>query len=216
MRALTAVLTVLLLAAPAALAATKPPKAKRQTCGVTTAKGAAKRAARVKGAAGRQRAAANKRACTRKSVGARRPVAGRPPVAERTAPAVPVAAVPVASAPSDLLEPPGPVIAPAPDAVPPASSGPNAIGVSAWDEVGTDGASHFVLRLTRTTVRAGSLLVSYQNRDSAMHDLRAGDAQVFAPLESGAAANTTITVSPGPLRLVCTLHAGMERTITVQ
>lgn len=99
---------------------------------------------------------------------------------------------------------------------PPAPLG-HALGVSASDAAG----GGFVLSLSRTELGAGTELVEFRNLSQDGHDLRidAADGTVqqtwdeLASLADPVA--KSVVLSPGTYRVYCTLHAGMEKQLTV-
>lgn len=117
---------------------------------------------------------------------------------------------PIAPAPGDPVAPTTP---PAPPAVPVVST----LGVGAYDMNG------FVLRLTRTSVPAGTLTIFFRNHDVSDHNLwiSSPDGETVERISDtvglDGGASRTLPVTAGAWRLFCALpdHDAMTRTLTV-
>ena len=82
----------------------------------------------------------------------------------------------------------------------------------------------FVLRLSRTCLRAGRTIVQYQNQDAQEHDLwvegtspAVARREVVAPVDPESLEQVDTTLTAGEWRLFCSIpgHATMSRTVTV-
>jgi hypothetical protein len=130
------------------------------------------------------------------------PVAIATPTTDPSGPSAPAAAAPV------------PVLPPAPVVSTPVAS---TLGVGAYDVGG------FVLRLTRTSLPAGSLTVFFRNHDVSDHNLwienPGGDVleRISDTVGEDGGAARTLMVAAGAWRLFCALpdHGAMTRTLTV-
>ena len=87
-----------------------------------------------------------------------------------------------------------------------------------------DLSAKFVLRLSRTCLRAGRTIVQYQNQDAQEHDLwvegtapQVAKREVVASVDPESLQQAETTLSAGEWRLFCSIpgHATMSRTVTV-
>ena len=125
-----------------------------------------------------------------------------------TGPAVPGAPAPPAGDP------------PAPGTTDPAPPVASTIGAEAYD------FGSFVLRLTKTSVPAGTLTIYFRNYDVSDHNLwiaapassAAAPVLVSGAVGEGGGATKTVAVTPGTWRMYCSLdgHEAMTRDLAVQ
>jgi hypothetical protein len=179
------------------------------------------------GRSAKKRAAARKRACLRRArtrkarsrcvrAAKRKPVAVSNPVAPATQVPVPVVApdaahvpVPVVAAP---VEPtPAPV-------VPPCDPSPWLLATA------EDGGGFFRLRLSRSCVPAGRVLLNYVNKDAQPHNLwlegvapAVPGREVIDDVEGPGSASGSAQLAAGTWRLYCAIdgHEAMTKTIEV-
>jgi hypothetical protein len=87
-----------------------------------------------------------------------------------------------------------------------------------------DVSQKFVLRLSRTCLRAGRTVVQYRNEDQQDHDLwlegvaPAAPARAVVPVAApGAVEQADVGLAAGTWRLYCSItgHGSMTRTLTV-
>ena len=149
----------------------------------------------------------------------------------RARPPKPLAAVPLAPQPQEAAEPVEPAGAPAEwpaPAAPPAPTLPGpaapACDPSPWLGAIAEDVGGFRLRLTRTCVPAGTVLVQFRNNDLADHNLWAeGISPVRAPrpivgrTEGETIADASAALSAGRWRLYCSFegHEAMSRPLDV-
>lgn len=214
----------LALAIVAALAAT-PAAAPAKSAG--PAKSYPSAAAKKRAAA---RSACLRRAKTRKArqkcvaAAARKPVANQP-VVEAPAPKKPATA-PVVAPPFAPGPVSPPLIAPAPadPVLPPVAAAP-ACDPSPWLLATADDAGGvFRLRLSRSCVPAGKVLLNYVNRDAQPHNLwvegvspRAPARQVIGDVDGPGSGTGSVTLEAGTWRIFCAVegHEVMTKNIEV-
>ena len=169
-----------------------------------------------------KRRVARRRAAERRmrKLGCPTKAAKRPTPSAPAAPTAPGTSAPAPAGPDPPAPPPYPdvydiVLPPAPPPPPPPVV--STLGVGAYDTGG------FELRLTRTSVAAGSLTVFFRNYDVSLHNLwisgPGGDVveQLSDAVGEGGGATHTLPVTPGTWRLFCSLpdHEAMTRDLTV-
>jgi hypothetical protein len=150
--------------------------------------------------------------------------------AAKTAPVRPGAARPVplpasAPAPGPAPTPPAPAPAQVPTAAPAPAPPPCVPEDSEWlTATALDVGQRFVLRLSRTCLRAGRTIVRLQNQDAQEHDLwveglspAVARRELIASAAPESMAQADADLTAGEWRLFCSIagHGNMSRTVTV-